>query len=143
MKNKIDKPLTDMQRNFANLYVENLGANKLTNTQLAINSGYAPESAYQRATELLNPRICPHVVKYISERKAEFLQKNNIDPNKHMAALQYAKDRADKMDMIGVYLRAEELRGKVAGYYIDKQIIAKKDLDDESEEQLENKMKKY
>jgi|TARA_R110000823_G_C15944858_1_gene500817 hypothetical protein len=142
MKNKIDKPLTDMQRNFANLYVENLGANKLTNTQLAINSGYAPESAYQRATELLNPRICPHVVKYISERKAEFLQKNNIDPNKHMAALQYAKDRADKMDMIGVYLRAEELRGKVAGYYIDKQIIAKKDLDDESEEQLENKMKK-
>ena len=59
-----------------------------------------------------------------------------------MAALQYAKDRADKMDMIGVYLRAEELRGKVAGYYIDKQIIAKKDLDDESEEQLENKMKK-
>ena len=142
MKNKIDKPLTDMQRNFANLYVENLGANKLTNTQLAINSGYAPESAYQRATELLNPRICPHVVKYISERKAEFLQKNNIDPNKHMAALQYAKDRADKLDMLGVYLRAEELRGKVAGYYIDKQIIAKKDLDDESEEQLENKMKK-
>jgi len=142
MKNKIDKPLTDMQRNFANLYVENLGANKLTNTQLAINSGYAPESAYQRATELLNPRICPHVVKYISERKAEFLQKNNIDPNKHMAALQYAKDRADKMDMIGVYLRAEELRGKVAGYYIDKQIIAKKDIDDEGEEQIENKMKK-
>ena len=142
MKNKIDKPLTDMQRNFANLYVENLGANKLTNTQLAINSGYAPESAYQRATELLNPRICPHVVKYISERKAEFLQKNNIDPNKHMAALQYAKDRADKMDMIGVFLRAEELRGKVAGYYIDKQIVAKKDLDDDSEEQLENKMKK-
>ena len=135
MKNKIDKPLTDMQRNFANLYVENLGANKLTNTQIAINAGYEPESSYQRAYELLNPRICPHVVKYISERKAEFLQKNNIDPNKHMAALQYAKDRADKMDMIGVYLRAEELRGKVAGYYIDKQIIAKKDLDDESEEQ--------
>ena len=142
MKNKIDKPLTDMQRKFANLYVENLGANKLTNTQLAINSGYEPESAYQRAYELLNPRICPHVVRYISERKAEFLQKNNIDPNKHLAALQYAKDRADKLDMLGVYLRAEELRGKVAGYYIDKQIVAKKDLDDDSEEQLENKMKK-
>ena len=142
MKNKIDKPLTDMQRKFANLYVENLGANKLTNTQLAINSGYEPESAYQRAYELLNPRICPHVVRYISERKAEFLQKNNIDPNKHLAALQYAKDRADKLDMLGVYLRAEELRGKVAGYYIDKQIIAKKDLDNDSEEQLENKMKK-
>ena len=140
MKNKIDKPLTDMQRKFANLYVENLGANKLTNTQLAINAGYAPESSYQRATELLNPRICPHVVKYISERKAEFLQKNNIDPNKHMAALQYAKDRADKMDMIGVYLRAEELRGKVAGYYVERSLV--KNVEEETAEELEQKLKK-
>ena len=140
MKNKIDKPLTDMQRKFANLYVENLGANKLTNTQLAINSGYEPESAYQRAYELLNPRICPHVVRYISERKAEFLQKNNIDPNKHLAALQYAKDRADKLDMLGVYLRAEELRGKVAGYYVERSLV--KNVEEETAEELEQKLKK-
>ena len=72
MKNKIDKPLTDMQRKFANGIVDNLGANKLTNTQIAINAGYEPESSYQRAYELLNPRICPHVVKYIAERKVDF-----------------------------------------------------------------------
>ena len=131
-----------MQRNFANLYVENLGANKLTNTQLAINSGYAPESAYQRATELLNPRICPHVVKYISGRKTELYKRNNINPEKHWSRLHHLGLKAEEEKMYGVSLRAEELRGKVAGYYIDKQIIAKKDLDDDSEEQLENKMKK-
>jgi hypothetical protein len=44
--------------------------------------------------------------------------------------------------MVGVALRAEELRGKVAGYYIDKQIIKNTDgLDDLSVEELELKMK--
>ena len=45
--------------------------------------------------------------------------------------------------MVGVALRAEELRGKVAGYYIDRQIIKSKDsLDNLSAEQLEDQMKK-
>lgn len=139
---KVDKPLTEMQMKFANGIVENLGANKLTNTQVAINAGYAPDSAYTRAYELLNPRFYPHVVKYIAERKAEFYKRNNIDPDKHMARLNHLALKAEEEKMYGVSLRAEELRGKVAGYYIDKQIIAKKDLDDESEEVLAEKMKK-
>ena len=142
MKKLIDRPLSEMQMKFANGIVENLGANKLTNTQIAINAGYAPESAYTRAFELLNPRICPHVVKYISERKAEFYKRNNIDPDKHMARLNHLALKAEEEKMYGVSLRAEELRGKVAGYYIDKQIIAKKDLDDESEEVLREKLEK-
>ena len=141
-KTKVDKPLTEFQRNFANGIVENLGANKLTNTQVAINAGYAPESSYNRAYEMLNPRMSPHVVKYISERKAEFYKRNNIDPDKHMARLNHLALKAEEEKMYGVSLRAEELRGKVAGYYIDKQIIAKKDLDDDSEEVLAEKMKK-
>ena len=143
MKNLIDKPLTEMQKDFSRLIVENsFGEGGLSNTQCAIKSGYAPESSYQRATELLNPRICPHVVKYIAERKAEFYKRNNIDPDKHMARLNHLALKAEEEKMYGVSLRAEELRGKVAGYYIDKQIIAKKDLDDESEEVLAEKMKK-
>ena len=139
MKNKIDKPLTDMQRNFANLYVEHLGTNKLTNTQLAINSGYAPESAYQRATELLNPRICPHVVKYIAERKVEFYKRNNIDPDKHMARLNHIGLKAEEEKMYGIALQSEVARGKVAGYYIER--VLNRNLEDETEEQLEEKMK--
>ena len=140
MKNLIDKPLEEMQRKFADLYVENLGTNKATNTELAINAGYAVDSARTRAYELLNPRLCPHVVKYIAERKAEFYKRNNIDPEKHWSRLHHLGLKAEEEKMYGVSLRAEELRGKVAGYYVERSLI--KNVEEESEEQLEQKMKK-
>ena len=139
MKNLIDKPLSELQRKFADLYVENLGANKLTHTQLAINAGYEVSSARTRAYELLSDRHCPHVVKYIAERKVEFYKRNNIDPNKHMARLHHLALKAEEEKMYGVSLRAEELRGKVAGYYVERSLI--KNVEEESEEQLEQKMK--
>ena len=139
----INKTLTEMQKMFSRLYVENhYGNSSLTNTQVAMKAGYSPDSAYQRAYELLNPRICPHVVKYIGELKEDFRIKNNIDPDKHMTRLNYLGQVAEENKMVGVALRAEELRGKVAGYYIDKQIIKNTDgLDDLSIEELELKMK--
>ena len=139
----INKTLTEMQKMFSRIYVENhYGNSTLTNTQVAMKAGYSPDSAYQRAYELLNPRICPHVVKYIGELKEDFRIKNNIDPDKHMARLNYLGQVAEENKMVGVALRAEELRGKVAGYYIDKQIIKNADgIDDLSVEELELKMK--
>ena len=144
MKNLVNKSLTEMQKNFAKLYVESsFGSKHLTNTEVAIKVGYSAESAYQRAHELINPKYCPHVVKYIGQLKEEFRQKNNIDPDKHMSRLQHLGQVAEKNKMIGVSLRAEELRGKVAGYYIDRQIIKNKDdLDNMSEEELEKKIEK-
>ena len=132
-----------MQKNFAQQYVEaSVGSRHLTNTEVAIKVGYSPESAYQRAHELLNPKICPHVVKYIGQLKEEFRQKNNIDPDKHMGRLQHLGRIAEENKMVGVALRAEELRGKVAGYYIDRQIIKQKgSLEDLTEEELNARMK--
>ena len=132
-----------MQKMFCNLYVENyFGNSNLTNTQVAMKAGYASDSAYQRAYELLNPKISPHVVKRIGELKEDFRIKNNIDPDKHMARLNYLGQIAEENKMVGVALRAEELRGKVAGYYIDKQIIKNTDsIDNLSAEELQQKMK--
>ena len=141
-KKLINQPLTELQKKFADGIVDNIGANKLTNTQIAINAGYDPESAYQRAYELLNPRISPHVVKYISERRDELLKQNDIDPQKHWSRLHHLGLKAEEEKMYGVSLRAEELRGKVAGYYIDRVITAKKTIDDMSLEEMEAKMKK-
>ena len=58
-----------------------------------------------------------------------------------MARLEHLGRRAENKDMLGVAMRAEELRGKVAGYYVDRQIIKRDNIDDLSEEQLEEKMK--
>ncbi len=142
MKNLISKPLTEMQKEFARLHVENsFGKGMLSNTECAIKAGYAPESSYQRSYELLNPLICPHVVKYIGEMKEDFRKKNNIDPDKHMARLNYLGQLAEANKMVGVSLRAEELRGKVAGYYIDRQIIkSKKGIEDMTEEELDKRL---
>ena len=138
MTNLVEKPLTELQKKFARLYVESsYGTGHLTNTEAAIQAGYSPDSAYQRAYELLNPKICPHVVKYIGELQEEFRKKNLIDPDKHMARLNYLGQKAEENKMVGVALRAEELRGKVAGYYIDRSIIKQKgSIDDMSEEEL-------
>ena len=127
-----------MQKNFAKLYVEShYGSKHLTNTEVALKVGYSADSAYQRAYELLNPKICPHVVKYIGELQEEFRKKNLIDPDKHMARLNYLGQKAEENKMVGVALRAEELRGKVDGYYIDRSIIKQKgSIDDMSEEEL-------
>ena len=106
------------------------------------NAGYAGDSAYQRAYELLNPKISPHVVAHIGKLQEDFRIKNNIDPDKHMARLNYLGQIAEENKMVGVALRAEELRGKVAGYYIDKQIIKNTDsIDNLSAEELQQKMK--
>lgn len=142
MKNLSEKPLTEMQKKFARLYVESyFGAGHLSNTEAAIQAGYAADSAYQRAHELLNPKLCPHVVMYISKMKEDFKIKHNIDPDKHMARLNHLGQKAEEKDMVGVALRAEELRGKVAGYYIDRQIIKQKNsIDDLNEKELEQRM---
>jgi hypothetical protein len=143
MTNLVEKPLTELQKKFARLYVESsYGTGHLTNTEAAIQAGYSPDSAYQRAYELLNPKICPHVVKYIGELKEDFRIKNNIDPDKHMARLNHLGRLAEEHRNYGVAGRMEELRGKVAGYYIDRQIIKQKgSIEDLTEAELEERMK--
>ena len=140
----VDKPLTDMQRKFARYYVEAFyGKEYLSNTEVAIKAGYGPDSAYQRAYELLNPRISPHVVTYIGKLKEDLKIKHDIDPDKHMARLNHLGRLAEDKGQFGVAGRMEELRGKVAGYYIDRQIIkTKKGVDDMTEEELNEQLKK-
>ena len=146
MTKLVDKPLTELQKKFAILYVEAFyGHEYLSNTEVAIKAGYSQDSAYQRAYELLNPKISPHVVMYIGKLKEDFKIKHNIDPDKHMARLNHLANKAEQKDMFGVALRAEELRGKVAGYYIDRQIIKNNSTDpnaDKTQEQLSEDMMK-
>jgi len=139
----MEKPLTELQKRFCRFYVEaKFGNQHLSNTECAIKAGYSVDSSYQRAYELLNPKISPHVVAHIGKLQEDFRIKNNIDPDKHMARLNYLGQIAEENKMVGVALRAEELRGKVAGYYIDKQIIKNTDsIDNLSAEELQQKMK--
>ena len=144
MTKLVDKPLTDLQRNFSQIYVNAFyGKEYLSNTEVAVKAGYAVDSAYQRAYELLNPRLSPHVVAYIGKLKEDFKIKNNIDPDKHMSRLNHLGRLAEEKGQYGVAGRMEELRGKVAGYYIDRQIINNKnDKSNMTEEEMTAQLNK-
>ena len=124
MTNIINKPVTEMQKTFARLIVENsFGENAMSHTDCAKKAGYASESSGQRAYELTNPEICPNVCRYIEELKNEFRKKNKIDPDRHMGRLNHLGLQAEKNKMYGIALQSEIARGKVAGYYIERKAI--------------------
>ena len=141
MKNIINNPLTEMQKTFARLHVENsFGEHSISNTDCAKKAGYG--SPGQRAYELTNPELYPNVCKYIEELKEEFRKKNNISPDKHMGRLQYLGLKAEANKMYGIALQSEIARGKVAGYYIErKAILSNKSIDEMGIEELYERMR--
>lgn len=136
----IIKSLTDKEKRFAELAAENFYAPiSKTNTQLAIEAGYAKDSARQRAYENFNPKIKPNVVIRIEELKEDFRVRNQITPDKHMARLNELGVKAEKKGNLSVAGRMEELRGRMAGYYIERKLVGhKKALEDLTEEELED-----
>ena len=139
----VRKPLTEKEMKFAQLYVENYFSqyNK-SNTQIAVEAGYAKDSAYQRAHELLNPRIKPHVVMMIDRMIDEFKQTNSLTKDKHLSRLHTLGQKAEKKEMYGVAVNAEVQRGKVQGYYIEKKLIGQANkYEDMTMEELDAEMK--
>ena len=132
------KPLTDKEKTFAQLFVENMFSNDTrTNTDIAIAAGYAKESAHQRAYENTTYKLKPHVVHHIEMLKEDFRIRNQITPEKHMARLNEIHKTAFQKGQLHTSLNAEVYRGKVAGYYVEKQLIKQ----EESEEEVERKLK--
>ena len=144
MKNPtIKKPLTEKEKKFCELYVENYFSqlNK-TNTRMAVEAGYAEDSAYQRAHENLNPRIKPNVRMFIEQMLEEHREANNITKDKHMSRLHNLGQKAEKKEMYGVAVNAEVQRGKAAGCYIDKKIIkSEKQYEDMTADELDVELK--
>jgi hypothetical protein len=138
MTDKKLKTLTELEKNFAELYVENMFSNDtLTNRDIAIAAGYAKESAHQRAYENTTYKLKPHVVHHIEMLKEDFRIRNQITPEKHLARLNEIHKTAFQKGQLHTSLNAEVYRGKVAGYYVEKQLIKQ----EESEEEVERKLK--
>ena len=137
------KTLTDKEKLFAKLYVENLFSNQTqTNTDIAIQSGYAKDSAHQRAYENTTYRLKPHVVKYIEELKEDFRVRNQITPEKHMARLNELHEMAKAKGQLHTAMNAEVYRGQMAGYYVERQLVKSgDDLTLLTEDQLDERMK--
>ena len=142
MKALDNNQLSELQKKFAELYVEESG--RYSNYEIAIRAGYGKGGARQRAYELLNPDICPHVVRYIEKLKSEMNEKYRCNFETHEKELWHLREMAKKKNNVQTAVRAEELRAKATGLHVEKQLIATKsvnNLENLTEEQLEDKMK--
>lgn len=143
MKN-VSKTLTDKEKLFAKLYVENFFSNETrTNTDIAISAGYAQDSAHQRAYENTTYKLKPHVVKYIEDLKEDFRARNQITPEKHMARLNEIHQMAKDKGQLHTAMNAEVYRGKVAGYYVEKQLIKQEETEEDYERKLKDILERY
>lgn len=126
MKKKYLIKMTPIQEKFIDEYCSKFG--EISATQCAINAGYARDSAHTRAHELLDWRQHPEVRQEIDRRLEDTRKVWEIDRDKHLRKLNDIGKKADAKGLYGVSLKAEELRGKVAGLYVEKQMVMKAEL---------------
>ena len=94
---------------------------KKTATQCAIDSGYNSAGARTRASELM---ARADIRDEIDLRLEEIRKKWLITKDLHYQELGELRDMAKETKNVNAAVRAEELRGKVAGLYIDRSILA-------------------
>jgi len=135
----LPKRLTEMQQKFAHELVSNEGRKYAY--QCAIDAGYEKDRARQTASELINPKKFPLVVKYIGEIREEYQKKYAVTFERHITELGKIRIDALKKGAWSAAVNAEVARGKAAGLYIEQKIIRTGKLDDLSEEELEKRMK--
>ena len=129
-----------MQKRFAEYLVFNEG--RTTGAEAAIAAGYSEKRCRQEASELQNPRLSPLVVQYIGALREEKLKKYEVTYDKHVAELGKIREAALNKGAFSAATNAEKNRGMAAGLYIDRKIIKTGKLEELSETQLEEKMKK-
>ena len=118
--------ITPKQEKYINEYCSKFG--EISATQCAINAGYARESAHVRARELLDWRLYPQVRAEINKRLKDTREVWKIDRDKHLRKLNDIGRKADAKGNYGVSLKAEQLRGQVAGLYVEKQMVMKAEM---------------
>ena len=98
---------------------------KKTATQCAIDSGYGIRGARTRASELMARE---EIRNQIDLRLEELRKQWAVDKETHIKELWELKEMAKATKNVNAAVRAEELRGKCIGLYIDRQIIASTEL---------------
>ena len=136
MGKKYITKITAKQQKFIDIYTSKYG--ELSATDCAIKAGYDRGSAHTRASELLNWRTSPEVVEEINSRQIGNKEVWLVDKVKHLANLTRIQQEARAKGQYGVAAKCEELKGKVQGFYVDRNLTLTKEL---SSEDLHDKMK--
>ena len=126
-------------KSFVNIFVENEG--RLTPTECARRAGYKPESANVRASELLNNRNFPNVVRAITKRRAEIEKTHEVKLNKHVQELARLREKSLAEKSFSAAVNAERLRGQAAGLYVERKEIRTGSIDSMSRDEVLKQLK--
>ena len=135
----IPRQLTERQMKFAELLIYNEG--RMSPAECALQAGYKTRPR-QAASELRNPKISPLVVQYIGELRAEVQEKHGITFDRHLGELAKLRDEATAKGAWSAAINAEVARGKAGGLYVDQKLVMTGNLDNMSEDELQDKMKR-
>ena len=113
-----DRKLTRKQQRFVDELTSQDGL--ITGTQAAINAGFAASSAYQRAHEMQNPRLMPHVVAALEARRDEQDAMHAVTAKRHVRALAELRNAALANNAFSAAVMAEYRRGQVEGLYVSR-----------------------
>ena len=137
---KIDQPMKRREKRFADILVGMDGM--ITQTEAAVQAGYPLAGASSRASELLNPKKLPNVVKYIEEKRAERDQKYRVTKERHERDLFKIREAAMAEGKFGPAVSAEVARGKVAGLYIERKEVRSGSIEHMNKDELQEAMEK-
>lgn len=130
-----ERPLTRRQELFVKEIVSKDG--QITYREAAINAGYPASSAHTRAYELMNPNICPHVVRAVKAYRDELDEKYGVSYKRHVRDLQLIRDLALQNGAYSAAVQAEYRRGQAQGdIYINKSEIRHGSIDSMSKEDV-------
>jgi len=136
---RVSKQLTRKEEKFVKALVSRDG--EITNTEAAIEAGYAKGSAHVRASELLNPYKSPHVVRALQTYRTELDRKYAVTYQRHIKRLDDLSRRAEENGAYSASVQAEYRRGQAQGLYVDRKEILHGSIDQMSKEEVLKRLK--
>jgi phage terminase small subunit len=85
--------------------------------QAAVRAGYGKKGARKQGCRLLGR---PDIRRAVEAERAPALAGWKLTVEDHIAKLSALRDKAERAEQYGAAIKAEELRGKVGGFYVER-----------------------
>ncbi len=135
---RVSYGLTPKQEKFCKIYA----TQEVTQTEAAIEAGYAKSNAHAIASKMLNGRDFPQILDRIQQLKIELQQKYEVTFESHVRKLSQIRDESLANQNYASAVVAEKARGQVAGLYIDRKEILHGKIDQMDRQEVMDEIKR-
>ena len=116
VESKLDRKLTNRQREFSKYYVEGI----YSNAECARKAGFSPKVANTIASHLLSGKKYPQVLEYIKELRQEQERKYGVTMLGQLKRLSELSKGAEDIGQFSASINAEKIRCALGGLTIDR-----------------------